>query len=353
VEVLAVHDRKAGSAAIGITAVAKRFDGVAAVSDVSLEVAPGTVAALLGPSGSGKTTLLRLLAGFEVPDAGSVRIGERVVAGDGAWVEPEERRVGMLFQHGALFPHLDVEGNVRFGATSRAHAADCLRLVGLASRGGAFPHELSGGERQRVALARALAAEPQVVLLDEPFAALDPALRERLRDEVVAILREAGTTTLLVTHDQDEALSVADAIALLRAGRVEQVGAPEEVYDRPRTRWVAEFLGDANLLPGRAVDGTVECALGSLPVASGPEGDVLVVVRPEALVRDATGAAGVVTSRSFLGDHQVLRVALDGSELRWTVAGRGAPRTGEQVGLRVEGDVSVLPADHARGATAR
>jgi iron(III) transport system ATP-binding protein len=337
-----------------IASVTKRFGAVAAVRDVELSVAPGDVAALLGPSGSGKTTLLRLVAGFEVPDAGMVRIGGRTVAGDGAWVEPERRRVGMLFQHGALFPHLDVAGNVGFGATSRGRMRTCLELVGLAHRAAAFPHELSGGERQRVALARALAAEPEIVLLDEPFAALDPGLRERLREEVVAILRQAGTTVLLVTHDQDEALSVSDVIAVMRDGVVEQVGEPEEVYVHPRTRWVAEFLGDANLLPGTCAGPSVECALGRLAVHSGPEGNVLAVVRPEALEPHPDGAAAVVLERAFHGDHQVLRVQLAGGPvLRWRRSGRAGPRPGDRVALRVEGDVSVLAADHEPVDTAR
>jgi iron(III) transport system ATP-binding protein len=325
-----------------------------AVRDVDLAVPRGGVTALVGPSGSGKTTLLRLVAGFEVPDGGAVSIGGRTVAGEGVWVEPERRRVGMLFQHGALFPHLDVAGNVGFGAVSRDRARTCLDLVGLEHRAAAFPHELSGGERQRVALARALAAEPEIVLLDEPFAALDPGLRVRLREEVVAILREAGTTVLLVTHDQDEALSVSDLIAVMRDGVVEQVGEPEEVYVHPRTRWVAEFLGEANLLPGRSAAGSVACALGRLAVHSGPEGDVLAVVRPEALVPHAGGAAGVVLDRWFHGHDQVLRVQLVGGQvLRWRHAGRGGPRPGDRVALRVEGDVSVLAAGHDAARTAR
>jgi iron(III) transport system ATP-binding protein len=343
-----VHD------AIEIAGLTKRFGDVAAVDDVSLTVASGRFAALLGPSGSGKTTLLRLLAGFEEPDAGTVRIAGREVAGPRAWVEPEARHVGMLFQHGALFPHLDVMANVGFGATSREHARSCLELVGLTARAGAFPHELSGGERQRVALARALAAEPSVVLLDEPFAALDPGLRERLREDVVAILHEAGATALLVTHDQDEALSVADVVALMRDGAIEQLGAPEDVYARPSTRWAAEFLGDANLLRGRRVNGVVECALGRLGAAGGPEGDVLAVVRPEALAAGADGADGVVVGRSFLGDHHVLRVELAGGELlRWRHPARGAPRPGERVRLRVDGDVAVVADDHVPAGTAR
>ncbi len=346
------HAEQHPNAAIEVAAVTKRFGSVEALRDVSLAVAPGTVATLLGPSGSGKTTLLRIVAGFEAPDAGSVSLAGRPVAGAGHWVEPEGRRVGMLFQQGALFPHLDVARNVGFGATSRDRAGASLELVGLSHRARAFPHELSGGERQRVALARALAAEPQLVLLDEPFAALDPGLRERLREEVVAILREAGTTVLLVTHDQDEALSVSDVVALMHAGALEQVGAPEEVYALPRTRWVAEFLGDANLVPGRSDGLTVACGLGRLPVAVGPEGEVLAVVRPEALTAHPDGVPGVVLSRTFHGDHQVLQVELAGGQvLRWRHPGLGAPRPGDHVALCVQDAVGVFAAgDEAAAA---
>src|SRR5919107_691217 len=184
---------------------------------------------------------------------------------------------------GALFPHLTVGANAAFGAPRRERAVECLDLVGLSGRAGAYPHELSGGERQRVALARALAADPEVILLDEPFAALDAGLRETLREEVAAILREAGASALLVTHDQAEALSLADTVAVLRDGRLEQVGTPEEVYERPQSQWVASFLGDADVLPGTARDGFAECELGRFAVASELEGAVELVVRPESV----------------------------------------------------------------------
>ncbi|HWT21976.1 MAG TPA: ATP-binding cassette domain-containing protein, partial [Solirubrobacteraceae bacterium] len=195
--------------AIEVFELAKAYGDVGAVDGASLRVERGTLVALLGPSGSGKSTLLRLIAGFERPDAGIVHVGGREVAGPRTWVEPEQRHVGMVFQHGALFPHLTVGANAAFGASRRERATECLELVGLAGRSGAYPHELSGGERQRIALARALAADPDVVLLDEPFAALDAGLREALREEVTGILRADGTSALLVTHDQAEALSLA------------------------------------------------------------------------------------------------------------------------------------------------
>ena len=212
-----------------------------------------------------------------------MRIGGRAVAGDGEWVEPEQRRIGMVFQQGALFPHLDVAANVGFGAARRERVGESLELVGLGGRAKAYPHELSGGERQRVALARALAADPEVILLDEPFAALDAGLRETLREEVAAILRAAGASALLVTHDQAEALSLADEVAVLRDGRVVQTGSPEEVYDRPSSRWVAEFLGEADVLPGTADGGTVECELGRFSAGRELSGAVQVVIRPESV----------------------------------------------------------------------
>jgi iron(III) transport system ATP-binding protein len=348
--------------AIEVDSVNKSFGDLAAVDGASLEVARGELVALLGPSGSGKTTLLRLVAGFERPEGGVVRIGGRAVAGDGTWVEPEQRRIGMVFQHGALFPHLTIAGNVGFGAASEERARESLALVGLAHRAKSYPHELSGGERQRVALARALAADPEVVLLDEPFAALDAGLREQLRDDVAAILREAGTSALLVTHDQAEALSLADRIAVLRGGRIEQAGTPEEVYERPRSRWVAEFLGDADLLPGVADgNGVVECELGRFPVSAELSGAVDVVVRPESIAighgagsgRGADSEARVV-DRAFFGHDQLVHLELpSGLRLRSRRLGFPAWHPGDRVSVWVDGPVSALAAAQEPAGTAR
>jgi iron(III) transport system ATP-binding protein len=294
-----------------------------------------------------------------VPDAGTVRIAGREVAGPGVWVEPEARRVGMVFQQGALFPHLSVEANVAFGATSPARVAECLALVSLEERAAGFPHELSGGERQRVALARALAADPEVVLLDEPFSALDAGLRERIREEVAGILRAAGTSTLLVTHDQSEALSLADTVAVLRDGRLEQVGTPEEVYERPRTRWIARFLGDAVVLPGEARGGHAECELGRFAVPAELTGPVDVVIRPESIAvghRSARGdeAQAVVVNRSFFGHDQVLELELaSGRRLRSRRLGFPAWHPGDHVRVWVDGPVTALDPDQPAGATAR
>jgi iron(III) transport system ATP-binding protein len=330
--------------AIDAEGVEKAFGRTRAVAGASLQVPSGELVALLGPSGSGKTTLLRVIAGFEAPDAGRVAIGGRPVAGDGAWVEPEHRRIGMVFQDGALFPHLTVAGNVGFGAGRSERVGETLDLVGLAGRAGDYPHELSGGERQRVALARALAADPEVVLLDEPFAALDAGLRDSLRVEVTDILRAAGTSALLVTHDQAEALSLAATVAVMREGRIEQVGTPEEIYERPRSRWLASFLGDADVLPGTAREGVVECELGRFGAAAELAGDVHVVIRPESVaIGLGPGSDAVVVARSFYGHDQLLQLELpSGLRLRSRRLGFPAWHPGDRVRISVDGPVTAV-----------
>jgi iron(III) transport system ATP-binding protein len=334
--------------AIDAEGVEKAFGRTRAVAGATLRVGSGELVALLGPSGSGKTTLLRVIAGFELPDAGRVAIAGRPVAGDGAWVEPEHRRIGMVFQDGALFPHLTVAGNVGFGAERRERVAECLELVGLAGRAGDYPHELSGGERQRVALARALAADPEVVLLDEPFAALDAGLRDSLRQEVTGILRAAGTSALLVTHDQAEALSLAGTVAVMRDGRIEQVGTPEEIYDRPSSRWLAEFLGDADVLPGTAREGVVDCELGRFGVPPELAGRVHVVIRPESVAIGSgparePHAEALVVARSFYGHDQLVHLELpSGLRLRSRRLGFPAWHPGDRVRIWVDGPVTAV-----------
>ena len=299
---------------IRLQRVSKSFGAVRAVAAASIEVGRGEFVALLGPSGCGKTTLLRLIAGFEVPDEGTIRIGEQVVAGE-AWLAPERRRVGMVFQDYALFPHLSVARNVGYGLARQARGRrvrEALALVGLAGLGDRFPHELSGGQQQRVALARALAPEPPVVLLDEPWSNIDPMLRGSMRDELAAILRATGVTVLLVTHEQEEAFSLADRVAVMRDGSVVQTGAPEEIYYDPATRWAAEFVGAANVLRGRLEDGLVETLVGRFPAPNGDSpGDVDVLVRPELLelAVDPDGA-GEVVCREFRGHDVFYRVRL-------------------------------------------
>ena len=298
--------------------VRKSFADVVAVEDVHLALPAGRVTAVVGPSGCGKTTTLRLIAGFEVPDRGTVHIGGRRVAGAGAFVPPEGRHVGMVFQHLALFPHLDVAGNIAYGlrGTPRrpraARVEELLDLVGLVGMGKRRPEQLSGGEAQRVALARALAPKPAVVLLDEPFSSLDVALRGGLRAEVRRILHTAGVTALLVTHDQDEALSMGDQVVVMFDGRVVQAGPPEAVYRRPVSARVAVFLGDANEVAGQASGGELHCELGRVRVLGVPDGPATALVRPEDVAVHMAPENGdaVVEDVDYFGHDQVLTVRL-------------------------------------------
>ncbi len=289
--------------AVRITDVDKSYGRVSAARSLSLAVAPGEVVTVVGPSGCGKSTLLRLVAGLERPDSGRIEIAGRVVSGEGHWQHPEHRRVGLVFQDHALFPHLDVADNVGFGlealsrAARRDRVAEVLGIVHLGHLAGRYPHELSGGEQQRVALARALAPRPAVVLLDEPFSSLDESLRARVRAETMQVLRATGTTAILVTHDQTEALSVADRVLVMREGTIEQSGPPPEVFERPRTRFVASFMGDADFLPTRVTDGVATCELGVLDRSCDrPDGPADAVLRPHevSLVPDPDGEATVV-----------------------------------------------------------
>jgi iron(III) transport system ATP-binding protein len=299
--------------------VTKRFGTVAAVSDSDLCVERGEFVALLGPSGCGKTTLLRLIAGFERPDGGMVAIEDQEVAGPTTFVPPERRRVGIVFQEYALFPHLTVADNVGFGVRRDDRAgrvSELLRLVGLAGYERRYPHELSGGEQQRVALARALAPRPSVVLLDEPWSNIDPLLRATMREELADILRAIDVTVLVVTHDREEAFTIADRIAVMRHGRVVQTGAPEDLYYAPSDRWVAEFVGEGNFLSGEVEGSLVETLVGRFPVenANG-EREVDVLIRPELLeLRPDPAGAGEVVAREFRGHDVFYRVRLrDGS----------------------------------------
>ncbi len=299
-----------------VRGLAKSFGSVPAVSDVDLDVVSGELLTVLGPSGCGKTTLLRLIAGFERPDAGEVRVGDQLVAGDGTLTPPERRRIGMVFQDYALFPHLSVERNVAFGlpraergraGRGAARARTALELVGLQHKAERLPHELSGGERQRAALARALAPEPHLVLLDEPFSSLDASLRADLRREVELVLRDAEATAVLVTHDQEEALSLGDRVAVMREGRIVQLGAPEHVYAHPADRWTAGFLGEVNLVSGVSREGgSVETWLGVFDSPGSPAGRVHLAVRPEQLdLRTDRSTNAEVVEREFRG-HDVL-----------------------------------------------
>ncbi len=297
---------------VAVHGVTKAFGSTRAVAGVDLELSDGELVSVLGPSGCGKTTLLRMIAGFETPDAGTIVVGSQTVAGPGQWVPPERRRIGMVFQDYALFPHLSVRDNVAFGLVRRERAererltASTLELVGLQHKQERYAHELSGGERQRVALARALAPGPALVLLDEPFSSLDATLRADLRREVALILREAGATALLVTHDQEEALTLGDRLAVMRDGRLVQAGAPTEVYARPADRWTAQFVGEVNVLAGMADGLSVSTEVGGLTLAAPAAGMVQVALRPEQLrLETGRNPNAEVVDRDFRG-HDVL-----------------------------------------------
>jgi iron(III) transport system ATP-binding protein len=355
----ATDHRTPGSAAdrgvaLRCAGVRKSYGPVRAVDGVDLEVETGAICALLGPSGCGKTTMLRLIGGFERPDAGDIEIAGSVVAGNRTFVPPQRRRVGMVFQDYALFPHFDVAGNVAYALGREAtpgRVAEVLRLVGLESLGDRYPNELSGGQQQRVALARALAPTPKTILLDEPFSNLDAGLRARVRQETREILLAAGVTAVFVTHDQEEALSLADVVAVMRDGRVVQAGTPEHVYGRPADHWVARFLGDAVVLRGEARDGSVTCELGRFAADASFAGQVDVLIRPESIRlstmpgRQDTQEA-VVLHREFYGHDQLVTVRLEsGTEVRSRSIAFPAWHPGDQVRLAVDGPVNVLQAD--------
>jgi iron(III) transport system ATP-binding protein len=343
------HWNSVHNAAVQVAGLTKFFGSTLAVDAIDLEVTAGGFLALLGPSGCGKSTTLRLIAGFEAPDAGSVWIGGQLVADPKRMAPPEQRHVGMVFQEGALFPHLTVAANIAYGLATRAQrnkrVDDLLELVGLPGIGNRMPHELSGGQQQRVALARALAPEPTVVLLDEPFSSLDAGLRARLRLEVRAILRQAGATAISVTHDQDEAFSLADEVAVMWQGRIVQRSTPEALYSSPATRDVAAFVGDANFLRGHAGAGGVATELGLLAAKGAAMGEVDVLVRPESvhLTLDEASAIAVTDLEYFGHDRMYSAKLASGTQLRSRVAGESAIRRGDHVRIEVVGPVSVFP----------
>ncbi len=347
--------------AVEVEGISKSFGAVAALRDVSLEIRAGEFLTLLGPSGCGKTTLLRLLAGFEAPDAGAIRISGRDVAG----LPPHRRPVNTVFQHYALFPHRTVAGNVAFGlemagrspAEVKERVARALEMVRLAEFGLRRVDQLSGGQKQRVAFARAVVLEPEVLLLDEPMSALDPKLRKEMQVEVKNLQERLGTTFVFVTHDQDEALVMSDRIAVMQHGRIEQVGAPEELYERPRTRFVADFLAVKNILESKVVGvdaGRVRLETrNGLPLAAVDDGGyragatVSIGIRPERIqIGAATGLDGRLEDEVYLGDRTDWHVRVGGETL---VVAEGAAtaqarRRGEAVRIAIPAE-SVLRLD--------
>lgn len=334
---------------INVTGLAKAFGSVMAVDDFNLSVENGEFVALLGPSGCGKTTVMRLIAGIAEPGRGQIFIGGR----DMANLPPERRNVGLVFQSYALFPHMTVAGNVGFGLKMRGvrgseadkRVADALALVDLGGYGTRFPRQLSGGQQQRVALARALAFQPDVLLLDEPLSNLDAKLRQGLREELRALLRRLGITSIYVTHDQEEAIALADRIVVMNAGRIVEIGPPEALYRTPRTRFAAEFLGHSNLIALTVDGGGLRLPWGALFVA--PADARMLCVRPEELLlaADPNGPGRVVES-TFLGSDTIHRVEIAGCHLKVRQSGRSAEplAAGTTVSIRVPADAHLLAA---------
>jgi iron(III) transport system ATP-binding protein len=329
---------------VAVEGVAKSYGEVRVLDSIDLEVDEAEVVVLLGPSGCGKTTLLRLVAGLDTVDRGVITIADRVVSADGIHVLPEQRQIGLVFQDGALFPHLTVGENVGFGLPrpqrrSSSRIDELLELVGLAGRAADRPDQLSGGQRQRVALARALAPSPEVLLLDEPFSNLDAALRVQLREEVARTVRGSRITSVFVTHDRAEAFALGDRIAVMAEGRIEQIGSPEDLYARPVSPWVGTFVGDGTLLDGDADGSTATTPIGRLSLSNAPAaGRVRLLVRPEQVVVTASpsGTARIVACE-YRGSFSELEVSLGEVVLRSIAFGMADVRPGDAVEVSVIG----------------
>jgi iron(III) transport system ATP-binding protein len=341
------------AARLTFESVSHDYAGVPSVREVSLDIAPGEIVCLLGRSGCGKTTLLRLAAGLERPSSGRVMIDGREVSGPTAFVAPEKRGVGLMFQDYALFPHLTILANVMFGLrdlprkAAGVEARRVLGRVGLDAMVDAYPHTLSGGEQQRVALARAIVPRPAVLLMDEPFSGLDRTLREEVREETLAILRETRATSIIVTHDPEEAMRLGDRIGLMRDGRILQIGTADELYRRPVDLVAARFFSDINEFEGTPEAGAVTTPLGRINLnGKTPAGTAIVGLRPAdiAVGAPATGVRGTVVARHFLGEVEHLDVAVEGVETPVRVRLRGGERfsVGEEVGMTINPAAALL-----------
>lgn len=336
--------------AIRCFGLSKNFGAVEAVSDIDLAVPHSQTMVLLGPSGCGKSTLLRLIAGFELPDSGTLAVGGQMVSGPNYLLPPEKRRVGIVFQDYALFPHLNVLGNVNYGIRNepmRAKVAgDILNLVGLTGKEHRMPHELSGGEQQRVALARALAPRPAVLLLDEPFSNQDATLRLTLRRELRQILVDAQATSIFVTHDQEEALFMGDQIAIMTDGRIQQIGHPENIFHRPATPFVASFMGIADFLQGNVDGGILVTDLGVFKRLQGMDDDanVRVMVRPDDIsIRSDKSSPSVVVGRVFQGGHYLYRIRLpSGAEVHSLMGHHQFHEIGTTVNVRIDAGHEIM-----------
>ncbi|QGY00335.1 ABC transporter ATP-binding protein [Roseovarius faecimaris] len=338
----------------------RRYDGRVAVDDVSLSVAPGQVTCLLGPSGCGKSTTLRCIAGVEMQDAGEIWVDGQLVCDTVFRVPPERRHIGLMFQDFALFPHLSVQDNIRFGLSgdkgeTARRVDELLERVGLMGFGPAFPHELSGGEQQRVALARALAPRPSIMLMDEPFSGLDNRLRDGIRDETLEILREQDTAVLLVTHEPEEAMRMADEIALMRKGRIVQRGAPYNIYNAPADREAMAFFSDINVIRGVSKGALTQTPFGQFLTPGYEDGQEMeIVIRPQHIkldfdragqgpaptIENGTAVSGVAERARFMGNESLVefRMEHDGSLIRATVPGVFLPRAGTRMWLMIRRD---------------
>jgi iron(III) transport system ATP-binding protein len=324
------------------------------VKNISFSVHTGEIFALLGPSGCGKTTTLRLIAGFEKADTGSISMAERTLVDGNTHVPPESRGIGFVFQDYALFPHKNVLENVAFGLRKvpkkkrQERAFEVLEMVGLANLQSRLPHHLSGGEQQRVALARAIIARPRLLLLDEPFSSLDPGLRQSTREEVRSILKAEGISAVLVTHAQEEALSFAERLGVMKEGTLEQIGTPETVYRHPKTAYVADFLGQTNFIRANIEDGIAETPFGRVEVAGAENGNALLSIRPECLIMMASDAqsgtqSGRVVEQAFKGHDFTYQIEMDGQQYFVQTDYRCPFRIGDTVVLKAESAVAVTP----------